>query len=183
MAILIADSGATSTDWLYVDGEHVSNYQTQGLYPSFINPETDLKSVKSAIGQLTPNTICFYGTGCGISEADEIVRTFLKRIFPDATIHIKSDLEGAGIAFFGKGSGIVAVLGTGSICARMEEGKLTQRSAALGYVIGDEGSAADLGRRILKVYFREAADRETIAFIANKLDHVEYGAMINRIYK
>lgn len=182
MAFLIADSGATKTDWLYVDGEHFSHYQTQGLYPSFIRPETDLKKVQSAIGHLTPSDIYFFGTGCVNPESNDIVRSFLKLVFPDATVHIKSDLEGAGTAFFGHGSGITAVLGTGSICARIEDGKLVQKSASLGFAIGDEGSAADLGRRILKAYFRETADGETLAFIADKMDHAEYPSVINRIY-
>lgn len=183
MAFLVADSGATNTDWLYVDGEHMSHYQTQGLYPAFISPETDLKKVQAVIGHLTPANIYFFGTGCLDLKSNNTLHSFLKLVFPDADTHVKSDLEGAGTAFFGHGNGIVAVLGTGSICAKIDGGNLVQKSAALGFAIGDEGSAADLGRRILKVYFRKIADRETLDFIAKKLVDVDYPSMINRIYR
>lgn len=182
MAFLIADSGATKTDWLYVDGRQFSRFQTQGLYPSFVTPESDLEKVKAAIGHLSPKTIFFFGTGCGYPKSDSTLHSFLKLIFPQAVIRIQSDLQGAGIAFFGKGSGIAAVLGTGSVCAKIEKGKITNRSAPLGFAIGDEGSAADLGKRILKMYYRNRAEEETLAFISEKLQDADYGTMINRIY-
>ncbi|HLR91282.1 MAG TPA: hypothetical protein VK040_10020 [Balneolaceae bacterium] len=183
MAILIADSGATSTDWLHADNGEVTRYKTQGLHPAYVNLQKDRLNVQASLGHLTPDTIWFYGTGCGLSEsADNHIHALLKAIFPHAKIIIKSDLEGAGVAFFGEGSGIVAVLGTGAIAARCEAGILTHRSVSLGYAIGDEGSAADLGRRILKTWFRNTADTETLAWISEKLDDVRYGEMMNRIY-
>lgn len=183
MAILIADSGATSTDWLYADNGHITRYKTPGLHPSYVNLQKDPENVQTKLGHLTPETIWFYGTGCGLSEsADNHVHTLLNQIFPQAKILIKSDLEGAGVAFFGEGNGIVAVLGTGAIAARCEAGILTHRSVSLGYAIGDEGSAADLGRRILKIWFRNTADDETLAWISGKLNNTGYGEMMNRIY-
>ena len=108
---------------------------------------------------------------------------FLQPIFPQAKLHIKSDLHGSGKAFFGDGDGVVVVFGTGSVCAKIEKGKLTEKSAALGYAIGDEGSAADLGRRILKMYFRETGNPETLHFLNEKLKSVGYSEMMNRIYR
>src|SRR5690625_7908675 len=95
---------------------------------------------------------------------------------------IKSDRGGAGVGSVGEGSGRVAVLGRGGIAAGCEAGILTHRSVSLGYAIGDGGSAADLGRRILKTWFRNTADTETLAWISEKLDDVRYGEMMNRIY-
>ena len=183
MTYLIADSGATKTDWLYVDGNDTLHIKTQGLHPNNIQQLSDSEDIRTQIGDLKPQTIHFFGAGCGNPVSDEIVRRFLQPIFPDAAIRIQSDLHGSGRAFFGKDSGVVAVLGTGSVCAKIENGNIVQKSSALGFAIGDEGSAADLGRRILKIYFRKTGEPETLEFIAGKLKHADYAAMMNRIYR
>jgi glucosamine kinase len=183
MTYLIADSGATKTDWLYVDEKDTLHIKTQGLHPNNIQQLSDSEDIRTQIGDLKPQTIHFFGAGCGNPVSDEIVKRFLQPIFPDAAIRIQSDLHGSGRAFFGMGNGVVAVLGTGSICAKIEHGNVVQKSAALGFAIGDEGSAADLGRRILKIYFRKTGKPETLEFIAGKLKHADYAAMMNRIYR
>lgn len=183
MTYLIADSGATKTDWLYVDGEDTTQIQTQGLHPSNIQIMNDSMDLRHQIGSLKPDVIYFFGAGCGNPVSDEIVMRFLQPIFPQARLQIKSDLNGSGKAFFGKGDGVVVVLGTGSISAKIENGDVAQKSAALGFAIGDEGSAADLGRRILKMYFRKTGNPETLHFLEEKLEEVDYSEMMNRIYR
>lgn len=183
MTYLIADSGATKTDWLYVDGEDITQIQTQGLHPSNIQMMNDSMDLRHQIGSLNPDVIFFFGAGCGNPVSDEIVMRFLQPIFPQARLRIKSDLDGSGKAFFGKGDGVVVVLGTGSVCAKIEHGNVAQKSAALGFVIGDEGSAADLGRRILRMYYRKTGNPETLHFLQEKLDRTGYSEMMNRIYR
>lgn len=183
MTYLIADSGATKTDWLYVDGADTTQIQTQGLHPSNIQMMNDSVDLKHQIGSLDPDTIYFFGAGCGNPVSDEIVMRFLQPIFPQARLRIKSDLDGSGKAFFGKGDGVVVVLGTGSISAKIENGNVAQKTASLGFAIGDEGSAADLGRRILKMYFRRTGNPETHHFLEEKLENTEYSEMMNRIYR
>ena len=169
MTYLIADSGATKTDWLYVDGLDTIHIKTQGLHPSNIQQLSDSMDIQTQIGHLSPKKIYFFGAGCGNPVSDEIVKRFLQPIFPKANIGIKSDLQGSGRAFFGKGSGVVAVLGTGSICAKIQDRQGGKKSAALGFAIGDEGSAADLGRRILRMYLRNTGPLYSIRSIRGKL--------------
>ena len=183
MTYLIADSGATKTDWLYVDGSDTIHVKTQGLHPLNIQQMSDSVDIQAQIGHLKPKKIHFFGAGCGNPVSNEIVKRFLQPIFPNANIQIKSDLEGSGKAFFGDGSGVVAVLGTGSVSAKIENGKVINKSAALGFAIGDEGSAADLGRRILRMYFRKTGDLESIRFIGDKIKGAEYDTMMNKIYR
>ncbi|MEX2464054.1 MAG: hypothetical protein WD513_07135 [Balneolaceae bacterium] len=182
MTYLIADSGATKTDWLYVDENGTSHIKTQGLHPANIRQMEDFSDIQIQMEMLDPDNIYFFGAGCGNPVSDEIVKHFLQPMFPRARITIKSDLDGSGKAFFGKGDGVVAVLGTGSVSAIIKEGKLWKKSASLGFAIGDEGSAADLGRRILKMYFRKSCNDETHRFISQKLNHIEYSEMMTRIY-
>lgn len=183
MTYLIADSGATKTDWLYVDGDDITQIHTQGLHPSNIQMMSDSMDLKLQIGTLMPDVIYFFGAGCGNPVSDEIVMRFLQSIFPQAQLKIKSDLNGSGKAFFGKGDGVVVVFGTGAISAKIENGNVVQKSAALGFAIGDEGSAADLGRRILKMYFRKSGNPETLHFLQEKLHDVGYSEMMNQIYR
>lgn len=182
MTYLIADSGATKTDWLYVDKNGTSHIKTQGLHPANIRQAEDFTDVHNQLEMLEPDNIYFFGAGCGNPVSDEIVRHFLQPMFPKSKITIKSDLDGSGKAFFGNGDGVVAVLGTGSVSAVIKGGKVLKKSASLGYAIGDEGSAADLGRRILKMYFRKSCSDETHRFISSKLNDIEYSEMMTRIY-
>lgn len=180
---LIADSGATKTDWLFFDGETFTKIQTQGLHPAGLQEHEDGEDLRKQVGHLTPDLIHFYGTGCGNPESDQKLKKFLKGIFSGVPeINVDSDLDGSGKAFFGNGDGVVAVLGTGAISARIEGGSVQRKSAALGYAIGDEGSAADLGRRLLRMFYRETAAPETIQFIREKLGDTRYAEMMNRIY-
>lgn len=182
MKILIADSGATKTDWLFYDGLEFIRIRTQGLHPANISEPEDSMDIQAQIGDLRPDRVMFYGTGLGNPVSDEIMRRFLGNIFSSSEIEIYSDLEGSGKAFFGDGSGVVAVLGTGSICAKIENGVVVKKSASLGFVIGDEGSAADLGRKLLRMYYRNTGSKKVTEFIGNKLEFPEYGDMMNRIY-
>jgi N-acetylglucosamine kinase-like BadF-type ATPase len=182
MNILIADSGATKTDWLFYDGLEFIQVRTQGLHPSTISEPADSMDIQDQVGHLSPDKVMFYGTGLGNPVSDEIIRRFLDNLFPGIPIEIHSDLEGAGRAFYGDGDGVVCILGTGSVCAKIQNGSIVQKSASLGFAIGDEGSAADLGRRLLKMYFRRSADEKMIQFIGKRLGEPEYGEMMNRIY-
>lgn len=182
MKTLIADSGATKTDWLFADGREITQVQTQGLHPATIEELMDLNELKMSVGNLEPDRIFFFGTGCGNPVSDERVRRFLQELFPGAVINIDSDLAGSAKAFFPHSKGAVIILGTGSICSFADHGKVVRKSASLGYAIGDEGSAADLGRKILRIYFRQEADAEVLEFIRQKLEQTDYSTMMNRIY-
>ena len=181
--ILIADSGATKTDWLFVDGELHKFYRTGGLHPAFLDEEADAADLKVELSDAIPDELWFFGTGLGNSESDQKMSAFLTTVFPTAKIHVKSDLEGSAQAFFGSGHGVVAILGTGSICASIQSGKLIRKSAALGFAIGDEGSAADIGRKILRGYYRNQFSEETHEFLNRNLEPENYGDMMTRIYQ
>jgi len=182
--ILIADSGATKTDWLYAEDGARKMYRTEGLHPSFMDPVRDANELKAELPDVQPDRVYFYGTGLGNRVSDEKMHAFLMKVFPGSKkIVVKSDLEGSARAFFGAGDGAVAVLGTGSICAKIESGKPVRKSVALGFAIGDEGSAADLGRRILRGYYRDQFSESTADFLQRNLNPENYGEMMVRIYQ
>jgi glucosamine kinase len=181
--ILIADSGATKTDWIYVDGRVNQPIRTTGLHPAFLDHKADLAELRAELNSIFPEEVRFFGTALGNPESDRKMHAFLQQLFPAAHIVVKSDLEGAGQAFFGSGNGVVAVLGTGSVCASVENGRVIKKSVPLGFAIGDEGSAADLGRRILKAHYRKTFQPETEEVVGDRIGGLDYGQMMNRIYR
>lgn len=154
--ILIADSGSTKTHWklLKKDGSHESHY-TKGLNPYFAGEEyfhnilsNDLTIYKNGVRE-----VYFYGSGCGTESKVDAVKNFLKPHFPAARIAVHSDLLGAARALLGKQKGIACILGTGSVSCVYNGKDIAQRVPSLGFILGDEGGGAALGRELLRAYF------------------------------
>jgi len=184
MNILIADSGGTKTDWVLIDSDSPHYFKGGGLHPAY-NTTVEIsseikKTVASETGKI--DQIFFYGAGCHGDLPAEKITNAITRIFPDSEINVFDDLTGAARAHLQQADGIIAALGTGSICGRYKNGLITKRSAALGYAIGDEGSAADLGKSVIRAYFRNELEEETDQAVEKKLGTGDYSYWMNRIY-
>src|SRR6202035_799653 len=163
MAILIADSGSTKSEWCFISDGRKQLLETQGASPYFLS-ESQLvammqKELLPGLKKKRPTHIYFYGTGCGTAANRAIVRRALKKVFPEAKVEVQHDLTGAARALCGKNKGIVAILGTGSNSGYFNGRKITRNSPGLGYVLGDEGSGAYLGKKVLQSYLYEIFDK------------------------
>ncbi|CAN5159720.1 ATPase [soil metagenome] len=184
MNILIADSGGTKTDWVFIDSVNPHYFKSGGLHPAFNSTDEISSEIKKSVtiesGKI--DQIFFYGAGCHGDLPAEKIKVAITRIFPDCEINVFDDLTGAARAHLQQTDGIIAALGTGSICGRYKNGLITNRSAALGYAIGDEGSAVDLGKSVIRAYFRNELDEETHQAVEKKLGTSDYSYWMNRIY-
>jgi N-acetylglucosamine kinase-like BadF-type ATPase len=181
MSTLIADSGGTKTDWAFLSNGEPDFFSGSGLHPAYMTVD-QIENELDATVSVTPEQIFFYGAGChGSGPASKLERAIL-RAFPDANLEVNDDLTGVARAHLRQYSGLIASLGTGSICGRYDSGQILKRSAALGYAIGDEGSAADLGRTILKSFFRHLLDKETSEIVADRLNNRSYSEWMDQIY-
>ena len=152
--ILIADSGATKTDWCL--GETTTDariIQTQGINPFHQSPEHIYKVLaEELLPQLEEGInithIHFYGAGC-TPEKSVIVKEQLQTLFTNAMIDVQSDLLGAARSLCGKEQGIACILGTGSNSCLYDGEKIIANVSPLGYILGDEGSGAVLGKRLV----------------------------------
>jgi N-acetylglucosamine kinase-like BadF-type ATPase len=152
--ILIADSGATKTDWCL--GEKTTDarvIQTQGINPFHQSAEHIYKVLtEELLPQLGEENhithIHFYGAGC-TPEKSVIVKEQLQALFLDADIDVQSDLLGAARSLCGKEQGIACILGTGSNSCLYDGEKIMANVSPLGYILGDEGSGAVLGKRLV----------------------------------
>jgi len=149
--ILIADSGSTKTQWCLVDeGQIVKEIFTEGINPFY---QTDMEIIALLDDQLIPgldNTdidrIFFYGAGCSFPEKKILVSRGLVRFFGNSMIEIQSDLLGAARSLFQHEKGIACILGTGSNSCYYDGKEITQNVSPLGFILGDEGSGAVLGK-------------------------------------
>jgi len=149
--ILIADSGSTKTHWCLVQqGEVVNEIRTDGINPFY---QTDMEIIALLADQLIPkleNTdidrIYFYGAGCSFPEKKILVTRGLVRFFGNSIIEIQSDLMGAARSLFQHEKGIACILGTGSNSCYYDGKDIIQNVSPLGFILGDEGSGAVLGK-------------------------------------
>jgi N-acetylglucosamine kinase-like BadF-type ATPase len=159
--ILIADSGSTKTDWYLgrtpADGLRLAS---QGLNPYF-HTEDELFATLDALfpSTLLPrpvdvSAIHFYGAGC-TPEMSPVVAAALQRKFPVADIQVESDLLGATRALCGHDEGIACILGTGSNSCQYDGQRIVRQVSPLGFILGDEGSGAVLGKLLVGDILKE----------------------------
>jgi glucosamine kinase len=163
--LLIADSGSTKTDWRLIDGSNKQQFSTQGLNPYFLSAGEIITILQNELlaqtgANIKPSEIFFYGAGCGAESKKEIVRTALILLFPKAAIEINTDLLGAARALCGTEPGIAAILGTGSNTCYYDGRNIIENRASLGYILGDEGSGAHIGKTFIQAYLNQEVPRE-----------------------
>ncbi len=163
--ILIADSGATKTDWRLQDNDRkIHQLRSNGISPFFQSMEDITNEIKQT---LVPNLeadavneIHYYGTGCSSDENKNIIQQALQNNFKNAVIDVNHDMLGAARALCGHDAGIAAILGTGSNSCYYDGKEVLENVPSLGFVIGDDGSGAHLGKTFLKHYFEEELPKE-----------------------
>lgn len=152
--ILIADSGSTKTDWvLHNNGTIVTRVKTQGLNPALQSSKEIYEILNNELsGKIDTNApakIFFYGAGCAYDNAIKRMRDALEKFFATRDIEINSDLLAAARALCGHEEGIACILGTGSNSCLFDGKAIIENTPSLGYVLGDEGSGAFLGRHLV----------------------------------
>jgi glucosamine kinase len=187
MAIkLIADSGSTKAEWCLMDGKKTKTYITQGLSPYFLNAEQIQKileeELKAKMKQVEPDEIFFYGTGCSNPGNVSIVKKAIKKVFPKAKISVDHDLMGAAKALCGTEKGIACILGTGSNSCYYNGKKIIKNSPGLGYVLGDEGSGAYLGKKVIQYFLYNTFDEDLMDRFAAKFKTSSY-EILDAVYK
>lgn len=191
--IIVADGGSTSTDWRAIENEGaVLSFKGRGVNPVFQDTET-LFSVfsnaaeflcrrKSGGGQMRlPAKIYFYGAGIVSEEIKNNVKEALFRAFACENIVVESDLLAAARALFGHSEGIMAILGTGSNSGLYDGEKITRSIGAGGFILGDEGSGAALGKTLLSDYIKEMIPKE----LRNELQQrysLNYPIIMEKVY-
>ncbi|CAN5228203.1 ATPase [soil metagenome] len=161
---LIADSGSTKTHWCILSGNKKKYVTTQGMSPYFLSAGEMMQILSTELLPDIKNkiisSVSFYGTGCSTVAHAKVVKSALKKTFPNADISVDHDLIGAAKAVCGDKKGIVCILGTGSNSCYYNGKKIVKNSPGLGYILGDEGSGAYLGKKVIQYYLYETFDED-----------------------
>ena len=183
--ILIADSGSTKTAWIYTDGKSEFTCTTGGANPFFRNTEDMVKEwmENPVIGKHRYVTnIYFYAAGVVNHEKAAVINEALNKVFPGAITSVQSDLLAAAHATLGTRAGIACILGTGSNSCQYNGREITAHVPPLGFILGDEGSGAVLGRQLAGDYLKKTMP-ESLRLIFREKFPYEYGDFLNRVYR
>jgi N-acetylglucosamine kinase-like BadF-type ATPase len=154
---LIADSGSTKTDWYLIKDKGLLRYNTQGYNPYYFTTEEVKKSLETElltkIDAKLIQSVYFYGSGCANVLTQKVIRDALEPSFVNASIHLGDDLLAAARATAGHEAGICCILGTGSNSCIYDGKEIEDKIPSLGYILGDEGAGAFLGRQLVSAYF------------------------------
>jgi len=178
--MVVIESGGTKSTWVFHDisGQQKS-ITTVGLHPRELSSEkaTLIASLISE-HQLGNKSVYFFGAGCESTEAKAEITDFLKN-FELQVKQVETDVYAACIAHLGNREGVVGILGTGAVAAQFDGQKIIRQTSGLGYMLGDEGSGFDIGKRMLQAYFRNNLTPELNQAIK---DYFSGKSILHRIY-
>ncbi len=186
--ILIADCGSTKIDWCLLNNNKVERQVfTMGMNAVMLTEEEIRQRIAD---ELVPElagypveAVYFYGAGCISPEVCDNVARAIRANFADATtVEVHTDLLAAARALCGRQPGIACIMGTGSNSCYYDGEKIADNVSPLGYILGDEGSGAVLGKILLgDVLKRQLPDDLCEKFLKQyDLDRL---TIIKRVYK
>lgn len=168
---LIADSGATKTEWCLLGGSRKKTILTQGISTYFLTAKeiADVlaKELKPKIKHPI-DEIHFFGTGLFDPANKRTMKGVLRKVFPGVKANVEDDITAAARALCGNQKGIACNLGTGTFSCYYDGKKIVKSRPGPGYVLGDEGSGAYLGKKVLQYYLYEIFDEDLKYLFDNK---------------
>ena len=196
MITLIVDSGSTKTSWCFAflpdtkSADGARTVTTEGLNPAVMSAEEVEEKIAKALNHCLQSlsisaadveNVFFYGAGCIAGRAG-VVSESIQSILVDAKIYVADDLLGAARALCGHKAGIACILGTGSNSCLYDGENIVAHTPALGYVLGDEGSGAVLGRKYLNAVLKQTLP-ENICKRFLQESGLDMAEIINRVYR
>ena len=157
---LIVDSGSTKTDWISINdnGETLFQTQTLGLNPQvlseYILEERIINNYEIYQSRKNVSDLYFYGAGCGTEPPKKLIKKVFSPIFKNANFVIREDTYAAVYACCKpEEKAIVSILGTGSNCSYFDGKNIHQKITSLGYILMDDASGNYFGRQLLRDYY------------------------------
>ena len=185
MYTLIADSGSTKTEWALLN-EHqmIRTLTTEGMNPCVMD-DAALERVLTEqllvrLSELRPERIFFYGAGCKDMHILRMKR-LLTKVLGATEVCVASDMLGAARSVCGKQAGVVCIMGTGSNSCLYDGEKICANVSPLGYILGDEGSGASLGKILVGEVMK--GDLEYLRTALFDALGVDESTLIERVYR
>jgi glucosamine kinase len=188
--ILIAESGATKTDWTICEkGQVFKSIQTHGISPNYMKEAdiigaivNDWPDFQKDIDTFKVSKIYFYGTGCGTPSADKVINDALKQVFKNIPLEINNDILASARGLCQRAAGLVCILGTGSNSCYYDGNSIVENRPAPGYVLGDYGSGVHIGITFLKALLEGDLSEDILALYKTEINH-DYETIITNVYR
>ena len=185
--ILLVESGATKSDWRMVDesGKLISRQLLGGMNVSTVRMERIRELLSEGIaasGACPDDSFYMYTAGVVTEEIRGELRDFILSLIPFREFDVQNDLVGAARSVLGHGKGIAAIMGTGSNSCFYDGKSVSQKVMSGGYIIGDDGSGAALGRMFLADYIKNLIPEEVAVDFASKFD-ASYSGIVENLYR
>ncbi|MDE7427014.1 MAG: hypothetical protein K2M79_04375 [Muribaculaceae bacterium] len=161
---VIADSSSTRTEWTLVNGSEIVEHAfTTGINPYFQSRREISHAIRLELPEVffrgKRDHVFFYGAGCATPERCKIVSQSLVAQFK-TPVTVNSDLLGAARGLLVRKPGLACILGTGSNSCVYDGNNIQRHVRALGYVLGDEGSGAYMGKCLVADILKDLAPVE-----------------------
>lgn len=160
---LIADAGSTKVDWVLIksDGSILTRHRSPGLNMAISSTENIRHNLQEACNELTgfprPQSTHYFGAGCSTTEICHRTASMIEEIWNCGQVEVASDMMGACRALLRNKPGVACILGTGSNSALYDGENIVDNTPPMGFILGDEGSGAALGKRLLSDIFKNVA--------------------------
>lgn len=164
---LIADAGASKIAWVLINKGQIFEFKTSGYNPNIADSnylrQLLISGFPSEFNPTNVLTVMYFGAGCGSDFGKERVKKALISFFTSLSkINILTDLEGAAKACFKKSQGIIGILGTGVNAGFYNGTEIETGIPSLGFLLGDEGSGAYLGKKLVAKIIRNELSNEVV---------------------
>lgn len=185
--IAIIYSGTRYANWkLASKGEVVADFKTAGINP-FFNDEKFInnllnKNIKLIHFAEKIKKIYFFGAGASSPERNQIIHNAFSKFFKFSRVFVNHDMLAAAKASCDDKEGITCIIGSGSNAAYFNGKKNIENNYGLGYILGDEGSANWLGRKLVKAFLNKSLPTSLHQLFKNKYD-LDRKQIIDKIYK
>ena len=185
---LIADCGSTKIDWCLIEnGKVVKQVFTTGMNAVMLTEEEMAQRIAA---ELMPElgsadgieAVHFYGAGCISPEVCDNVANAIRKSIPAPVINVATDLLAAARALCGHEAGIACIMGTGSNSCYYYGEKICDNVSPLGYILGDEGSGAVLGKILIGDVLKNQLPADLCEKFLKQYD-LDRMAIIRRVYK
>lgn len=185
--IAVADSGSTTIDWRILrDDLSVEKMVSPGINPVYQSTEEIMQTLSEVVGKMRDGEcshVYFYGAGLLSPDTCARVTAAIGTLLPGCRVVAGSDLEAAALALLGDGDGIAAILGTGSNSGLYIGGRIVRSVPAGGFILGDEGSGAWLGKRLLSDYIKGLLPDVMDEAFRKEFPGLDYPAVVERVYR
>lgn len=191
--ILIADSGSTKTSWCVTDNDRHTYIRTRGINPYQMDEE-EICAILShdLLPALQPllhygdtsviTDVFFYGAGCTPEKSPVISKAIHATVNALSRTEVYSDMLGAARALCGRSAGLVGILGTGANSCYYDGTKICDNISPMGFILGDEGSGAYIGKRLVADIFKRQLPDDVCRAFAEET-HITLPEVIQRTYR